>query len=133
MPPNVIVGQRLRKLRTEKRLSTEQLAKAIHKKTGYKRSGNLYEKMELGQARPTIEALFALAEFYDTDMNTILGSRSPYDLSGLEFLAKDQDLVDELAHFRLNLGEEMARRALRELMRVVNLLSDHLLSRRKQR
>lgn len=127
------VGRRLRSLRKEKGLSTDELAKAVLDKTGYERSGNLYEKMELGRTRPTLDALFALADFYDLDLNNlVLFESSSENRAGLEFIHRDSDLVDELQRLRSHLGTEWAVRLLKNFVKEWNYLIEECFPKKRR-
>lgn len=58
---------RLKELRTAKKLSQMQLAKAINI------SQSAIAKWELGKTEPTASAIIALAEFFDETADYILG------------------------------------------------------------
>jgi transcriptional regulator with XRE-family HTH domain len=63
------IGERIKELRTERKLNQAELAKAI----GYGQS--IITEWELGRKRPISDAVIALADFFDVSADYLLGRR----------------------------------------------------------
>ncbi|KFF02278.1 helix-turn-helix domain-containing protein [Chryseobacterium luteum] len=64
------LGTKLNKLRTDRKLTQVQIAERLHV------SQNAYNKWESDKAKPAMENLMKIADFYETDVYDLLDEKS---------------------------------------------------------
>lgn len=64
------LGTKLNKLRTDRKLTQVQIAERLQV------SQNAYNKWESGKAKPAMENLMKIADFYETDVYDLLDEKS---------------------------------------------------------
>lgn len=109
----VLFGRTLRKLRVDMGISQNELSKFI----GISKSSiNMYER---GEREPNFETLETIADFFNVDMDNLLGRKSadvqphktsPYSIGAMQ-LARDYDALDHWGKslLRSAADQELAR------------------------
>ena len=105
-----LIGQRIKKLRIQKNLTQKQLAKELNLS---KSSISFYEK---GDRNISIEVLIQLADFFDVDINELIGRNKKIHSKVKDIRVSDEEIkfIEELRKMKCykNLianAEEFAR------------------------
>ncbi len=102
------IGERLRNVR-ETRGKNMTIAREIRERYGVKIDPSYLSRMERGKAEIPLRTLFALADYYEVEVASLLHSAQTGDATDIEYILSDPDLVRTLTHLKLELGENLAR------------------------
>ncbi len=102
------IGERLRNVR-ETRGKNMTIAREIRERYGVKIDPSYLSRMERGKAEIPLRTLFALADYYEVEVASLLDPSATGDATDIEYILSDPDLVRTLTHLKLELGETLAR------------------------
>ena len=123
------IGYRIRQIRLA-RGKTQQISLEVRKKYGVKLSPNYLSRMERGQTEIPLRTLFALADYLEVHPNHLIDPYSGTHPPEIDYLFKDNELLDCIALLKIRIGETGARRILKTLMSEVLNITEDLQSRR---
>ena len=102
------IGERLRNVR-ETRGRNMTIAREIRERYGVKIDPSYLSRMERGKAEIPLRTLFALADYYEVEVASLLDPSTTGDAADIEYILSDPDLVRTLTLLKLELGEPLAR------------------------
>lgn len=109
------IGNNIKKYRTKKGLTQEQLAAIVREKTGRK-SKNFISNWENGLNDPDADAILVLADVFEIDVNTLMGwddkskMKADADNEAHKLIDKLNSLSEKDRAFILEMIDRMTRK-----------------------
>ncbi|MEK3976090.1 helix-turn-helix domain-containing protein [Psychrobacillus sp. FSL K6-1267] len=97
------IGTELKKIRNENKLSQEEFAERINKRTGLSITKGMVSKWESDTTEPRTRVLRAIAETFNVSLDRILGIKIENTTSSVETLAahiKDEVTEEQMKSIR---------------------------------